>query len=340
MRPTVHDIAAAAGVSLATVDRVLNQRPGVRHVTREKVEAAIRQLGYVRDVAAANLAKGRTYPLVFILPASDNSFMHGLNAEIRQAILRSPAERTDIRTIEVPAFDPAALVAVLEGLSREKPCGIAMVATDAPEVRAVVDRLVRASFPIVTLVSDLTGSLRHHYAGVENIAAGRTAARLLGRFLGPRKGEIAVLAGSMLVRDHRERLEGFTSVMAEEFPDLAILPVLEGRDDPEIAHMLVAEALGNADIIGVYSLGAGNRGLIRALKEKAVDRTLTVIAHELTAHTRAALIDNTIDAILNQDAGHEVRSAIRVLKAKADGLAVIESQERIRLDIFLKDNLP
>ncbi|ANK87300.1 MULTISPECIES: LacI family DNA-binding transcriptional regulator [unclassified Rhizobium] len=340
MRPTVHDIAAAAGVSLATVDRVLNQRPGVRHVTREKVETAIRELGYVRDVAAANLAKGRTYPLVFILPASDNSFMHGLNAEIRQAILRSPAERTDIRTIEVPAFDSAALVAVLEGLSRGKPCGIAMVATDAPDVRAVVDRLVHAGFPIVTLVSDLTGSLRHHYAGVDNIAAGRTAARLLGRFLGPRKGKIAVLAGSMLVRDHRERLEGFTSVMTEEFPDLAILPVLEGRDDPEIAHMLVAEALGKADIIGIYSLGAGNRGLIRALKEKAVDRTLTVIAHELTAHTRAALIDNTVDAILNQNAGHEVRSAIRVLKAKADGLAVIDAQERIRLDIFLKDNLP
>ncbi len=340
MRPTVHDIAAAAGVSLATVDRVLNQRPGVRHVTREKVETAIRELGYVRDVAAANLAKGRTYPLVFILPASDNSFMHGLNAEIRQAIVRSSAERTDIRTIEVPAFDPAALVAVLEGLSREKPCGIALVATDAPDVRAAVDRLVRERFPIVTLVSDLTGSLRHHYAGVDNIAAGRTAARLLGRFLGPRKGEIAVLAGSMLVRDHRERLEGFTTIMAEEFPDLAILPVLEGRDDPEVAHMLVADALGNAGIIGVYSLGAGNRGLIRALKEKAVDRVLTVIAHELTAHTRAALIDNTIDAILNQDAGHEVRSAIRVLKAKADGLAVIEAQERIRLDIFLKDNLP
>jgi LacI family transcriptional regulator len=340
MRPTVHDIAAAAGVSLATVDRVLNQRPGVRHVTREKVETAIRELGYVRDVAAANLAKGRTYPLVFILPASDNSFMHGLNAEIRQAIVRSSAERTDIRTIEVPAFDPAALVAVLEGLSREKPCGIALVATDAPDVRAAVDRLVRERFPIVTLVSDLTGSLRHHYAGVDNIAAGRTAARLLGRFLGPRKGEIAVLAGSMLVRDHRERLEGFTAVRAEEFPDLAILPVLEGRDDPEVAHRLVADALGNAGIIGVYSLGAGNRGLIRALKEKAVDRVLTVIAHELTAHTRAALIDNTIDAILNQDAGHEVRSAIRVLKAKADGLAVIEAQERIRLDIFLKDNLP
>ncbi|EPE95252.1 LacI family DNA-binding transcriptional regulator [Rhizobium grahamii] len=341
MRPTVHDIAAAAGVSLATVDRVLNQRPGVRHVTREKVENAIREIGYVRDVAAANLAKGRTYPLVFILPASDNSFMHGLNDEVRAAVARSPAERTDIRTIEVPAFDPTALVTVLDELCEERPAGIALVATDAPDVRDAVDRLVKDGIPVVTLVSDLTGSQRHHYAGVDNIAAGRTAARLLGRFLGSAKGEIAVLAGSMLVRDHRERLEGFAAVIAAEFPSLSILPVIEGRDDPEMAYMLVADALSKkGDIIGVYSLGAGNRGLIRALKEKAVDRSLTVIAHELTAHTRAALLDGTIDAILNQNAGHEVRSAIRVLKAKADGLAVIEAQERIRLDIFLKDNLP
>ncbi|MDP9809770.1 LacI family transcriptional regulator [Rhizobium tibeticum] len=341
MRPTVHDIAAAAGVSLATVDRVLNQRPGVRHVTREKVENAIREIGYIRDVAAANLAKGRTYPLVFILPASDNSFMHRLNAEVRAAAARSSVERTNIRTLEVPAFDPGALVKVLDELGEERPSGIALVATDAPEVRDAVDRLVKDGIPVVTLVSDLTGSQRHHYAGVDNIAAGRTAARLLGRFLGGARGEIAVLAGSMLVRDHRERLEGFAAVIAAEFPSLSILPVIEGRDDPEMAHMLVADALSkNSGIIGIYSLGAGNRGLIKALKEKAIDRSLTVIAHELTAHTRAALLDGTIDAILNQDAGHEVRSAIRVLKAKADGLSVIDAQERIRLDIFLQDNLP
>jgi len=123
MRPTVHDIAAAAGVSLATVDRVLNQRPGVRHVTREKVENAIREIGYVRDVAAANLAKGRTYPLVFILPTSDNSFMHGLNDEVQAAIARSSVERTQIRTVEVPAFDPGALVRVLDELGEERPSG-------------------------------------------------------------------------------------------------------------------------------------------------------------------------------------------------------------------------
>ncbi|AVA22971.1 MULTISPECIES: LacI family DNA-binding transcriptional regulator [unclassified Rhizobium] len=341
MRPTVYDIAAAAGVSLATVDRVLNRRPGVRLVTREKVEAAIRDIGYVRDVAAANLAKGRVYPLVFILPTGDNSFMNGLYAEVRQAMMRSTFDRTEIRIVEVPAFDAPALVAALDALQGLNLAGVALVATDAPEVRAAVDRLVAARIPVVTLVSDLTDSTRHHYAGVDNIAAGRTAARLLGRFLGGQKGDVTVLAGSMLVRDHRERLEGFSSVMAEEFPQLRLLPVLEGRDDPEIANTLVSETLsGSNSIIGVYSLGAGNRGLLRALKETGQGRGLTVVVHELTEHTRAALQEGTIDAVLNQDAGHEVRSAIRVMKATADGQDVIAGQERIRLDIFLKDNLP
>ncbi|MEZ2128426.1 MULTISPECIES: LacI family DNA-binding transcriptional regulator [unclassified Sinorhizobium] len=341
MRPTVHDIAAAAGVSLATVDRVLNQRPGVRHITRERVEAAIRDIGYVRDVAAANLAKGRVYPLTFILPTNDNSFMHGLHAEVRHAIAQGAVERTNIRILEVPAFDVAALVKALEDLSADKPAGVALVATDAPEVRAAVDKLVSERVSVVTLVSDLTGSRRHHYAGVDNIAAGRTAGRLLGRFLGGKEGEIAVLAGSMLVRDHRERLEGFSAVMTEEFPRFTILPVLEGRDDPDTAQMLIADVLSKHDgICGIYSLGAGNRGLIKALSEKGKSRELTVVAHELTEHTRAALMDGTIDAVLNQDAGHEVRSAIRVMKAVADGLSFIPAQERIRLDIFLKDNLP
>ncbi|KGD91963.1 LacI family DNA-binding transcriptional regulator [Rhizobium sp. YS-1r] len=346
MKPTVHDIAKSAGVSLATVDRVLNDRPGVRAVTRSKVEEAIAALGYVRDLAAANLAKGRTYSFVFILPENDNSFMIGLHEEVRGAIARSSAERTHIRIVDVPPFDPDALVDALEKVLAEKPSGVAFVAIDAPEVRAAVGRLKEAGIPTVTLVSDLPDASRDHYAGIDNIAAGRTAGSLMGRFLsGPFMGErgatVAVLAGSMLVRDHRERLEGFSSVIGESYPNVLILPVLEGRDDPALAETVVADALRrHADIAGIYSLGAGNRGLIRAVQKAGMSRRPLVIAHELTASTRAALAEGVIDAVLNQDAGHEVRSAIRVLKAKADGLPVIAGQERIRIDIFLKDNLP
>ncbi len=341
MKPTVHDIARSAGVSLATVDRVLNGRPGVRRVTRQKVEGAIAELGYVRDVAAANLAKGRTYAFTFILPANDNSFMLGLGDELRGAVVRSSAERMQIRIVNIPPFDPGALVAALEAEFDGRPAGIAFVAIDAPEVRAAVERLAAAGIPMVTLVSDLPEAARDHYAGIDNMAAGRTAGSLMGRFLAGAPATVAVVAGSMLVRDHRERLEGFSAVLQEQFPGLATLPVLEGRDDPVLVEALVGKALNETpDIRGIYSLGAGNRGLIQALRSVGSLRRPMVIAHELTAFTRQALSDGTIDAVLNQDAGHEVRSAIRVLKAKADGLPVIAAQERIRIDIFLKDNLP
>jgi len=346
MKPTVHDIAKIAGVSLATVDRVLNDRPGVRAVTRSKVEEVIASLGYVRDLAAANLAKGRTYSFTFILPANDNSFMIGLHEEVRGAIARSSAERTDIRIVDVPPFDPEALVAALDKVLAEKPAGVAFVAIDAPDVRAAAGRLREAGIPIVTLVSDLPDSPRDHYAGIDNIAAGRTAGSLMGRFLsdpltGGHVRYVTVLAGSMLVRDHRERLEGFSTVIQDNYPDIRILPVLEGRDDPALAETTISDALRrHPDMAGIYSLGAGNRGLIRAVQKAGTPRRPVVIAHELTASTRAALMDGVIDAVLNQDAGHEVRSAIRVLKAKADGLPVIAAQERIRIDIFLKDNLP
>ena len=110
MKPTVHDIAARAGVSLATVDRVLNGRPGVRAPTREKVEAAVAELGFVRDVAAANLAKSRVYTFAFIIPANDNSFMIGLRGELEAVRRWAAQDRISIQLIDVPAFDAEALM--------------------------------------------------------------------------------------------------------------------------------------------------------------------------------------------------------------------------------------
>ena len=341
MRPTVHDIAETAGVSLATVDRVLNRRPGVKAATRERVEAAIRKIGFVRDMAAANLAKGRIYPLVFVVPRGNNSFMEGLKFEVEQAIARSPQERTSISIRDVPRFDGPSLAAALDKLAADPPAGVAVVAVDHLMVHDAIARLKDLGVAIVTLVSDLPGSLRDHFAGVDNLAAGRTAGSLMGRFLAGRAGKVAVVAGSMLVGDHRDRLEGFRKSLGELNASLEILPAMEGQDDPDQVFGLVTECLRRENLSGIYSLGAGNRGLIRALRElPPTESRPVVIAHELTPHTRVALQSGLIDAVLNQDAGHEVRSAIRVLKARADGIDVIEGQERIRIDIFLKDNLP
>ncbi|MCO5731807.1 LacI family DNA-binding transcriptional regulator [Rhizobium sp. SSA_523] len=346
MKPTVHDIAAYAGVSLATVDRVLNGRAGVRAVTRARVEEAVKALGFVRDLAAANLAKGRIYSFAFILPDNDNSFMRALRSEVEDAAGRGARERMQIRLHAVPAFDPQALTAALEQILAEAPDGVAFVAIDAPQVRNAADRLIEAGIAVVTLVSDLGTAHRRHFAGIDNMAAGRTAGTLISRFIGQRPGPVLALAGSLMVRDHRERLEGFFSVTHSVLGKGRLLPVVEGRDDPAVTERLVQEALArHPDLAGIYSAGAGNRGIIGALDRRlsaapAGRERPVVILHELTPVTRDALSRDVIDAVLNQDPGHEVRSALRVLKAQVEGAAVIEAQERIRIDIFLKDNLP
>ena len=129
--------------------------------------------------------------------------------------------------------------------------------------------------------------------------------------------------------------------MAHEFKDLTILPVRESRDNTErseaFARQLLAE---HPDLLGIYNVGGGTRGIVSGLETARRSKDIVFIAHEVTDLSRRALIRGTIDAIINQDAGHEVRSAVRVLMAKADKVPLIESQERIRIDIFMRDNLP
>ncbi len=294
----------------------------------------------MRDVGAANLARGRLYQFDFILPDNENTFMLSLRAELQSATERALAERVLINLVLVPAFDEAALVAALDDCATRKPDGVAFVAVDTDPVRAACDRLGEQGVHAVTLVSDLGHSTRTHYVGVDNGAAGRTAARLLGLFANGTEGALAVVAGSLKVRDHQERFEGFTAAMKADFPGREILPVLEGFDEGSRVEKLVAELLDErSDIAGIYSLGAGNSGLVKALARHNANRPL-VIAHERDSVTSKALTDGIIHAVLAQDAGHEIRSAIRVLKASADRLAIVPGQEHIRIEIFLKDNLP
>jgi LacI family transcriptional regulator len=339
-RVTLEDVAKEAGVSLATVDRVVNRRPGVRDKTVTRVEAAILKLSYRPDPAAARLARNRSFRFCFILPTGSTGFMDLLTEQVRQTADWLAAQRAFIDTLHVDVFDPDVLA---EALERQGPRfdGVATVALDHPRVRAAIDELVGLGVAVVTLVSDAPTSRRLHYVGIDNTAAGRTAGTLMGRFLAGRSGKVGVIAGSMALRDHAERLFGFAQVISSEYPQLAVLPVLEGRDDHGRNEVLARDLLANhPDLVGIYNIGAGNRGIVTALEASGRADDVVTIAHELTPHTRRALVRGVIDACINQDTGHEARSAGRILLAHCSGEPIIADQERIRIDIFLRDNLP
>ncbi|NVO54706.1 LacI family DNA-binding transcriptional regulator [Rhodobacteraceae bacterium B1Z28] len=339
-KPTVNDIARVAGVSLATVDRVLNRRPGVRAVTVQKVQNAIDELGYIRDTAAANLARNRVYNFLFVLPDTDNEFVEALSTQIIEQSRDQFIERTRMTIKKVPPFDPQGIVEFLDAINSRDVDGVAVFGPETPSVRDAVKRVRDKGIPVVALVSDLPSSDRDHFVGVDNVSAGRTAAQLMGRFA-HRGGKVLVLTGSRLARDHLERRQGFDLVVAEEFPHLEVVASVEGRDDPELIYNMMPEIFETyPDLVGIYSSAAGNAGLVQFLSESKVVKDLVIIAHELTPLSREALSRGTFDALISQDTGHIVRSAVRLLRATSDTVPFNKAQERIRIDIYLKENLP
>lgn len=334
-RATVHDLARTAGVSLATIDRVLNRRPGVRQATIDKVEAAIASLGFQRDLSASLLARGRDLNMAFLIPGGANEFMDELADAVRQQMALTRPERIAISLSRPRPLDPADLAAALDALHPASCDCAVIVASQSPVLVEAVDAATRRGIAVLTLVSDLPGSARRHFVGIDNLAAGRTAAQLLGRFCAG--GEIGILAGAMELADHRARLDGFRAVMAAEFPHLSLVGPLEGFDDPARTEALAARLLAqNQKLTGIYNLGAGNSGLRAALLAHVGPRP-RVIVHELTPTSRRGLAEQSFDLVLDQNPAGEIRAAIAAARALV--LGTPPASDSIGIGIFLRDNL-
>lgn len=339
-RPTITDLAAAAGVSLATVDRVLNARTGVRQATVDRVNQAIKRIGYFRDPFAANLARRRDFCVQAFVPAGDGQFATELRHAVGKTAGALASDRVDLELTPFPAEDPYTLASLLDSVPAEGVDGLVIMAPETPQLRDAVRRLAQRGVPTAAVISDLPNSSCEFFIGINNIAAGRTAGSLMGKFIGGGAAKVAVMTSSLQARDSLDRRLGFDQALAEAFPGIEVLPTIEGHDNPQAYAGALNRVLAtHTDLRGVYSMGGGNRVLMDLLALTDPARRIHVIAHELTPTTRDGLRADRLDAVITQDLGHILRSAIRKLRAMRDSRPIVEEQERIRIEILVKDNL-
>jgi LacI family transcriptional regulator len=329
------DIARESGVSKATVDRVINNRAGVHDRTRDVVMAAAARLGYFGAGGLPGPIAQRL-SLHFILPADTNQFMHKLHDEL----LLQSAARADVSAHmhRIDAIDPDGLAAELSDL--EGRCdGVAMVAIDHPTVRAAIKRLARAGTKIVTLVSDVQNVPRLGYVGIDNRSAGRLSGYLFSRILPPGKQKIALFSGSVSYRGHEEREMGFRQVLAEQRDRLEIVGFSEIRDDDALSYGATVEHLErHPDLAGLYNIGAGNRGIARALTDLGRADDVVFIGHDLTDDTRGYLVSGVMDVVIDQNPRVEAREAIEQLSRLIRGLGW--SSHPLRIQVIFKENIP
>ncbi len=338
MRPTTKDLARAAGVSLATVDRVLNGRAGVRQPTVDAVNEAIARIGFVRNLSAANLARGRTYRFEYLLPRHGDQFLETVVAHIQEAREMFAGEFVDVRYRRVVSEEPHQVAQLLSAIDLTALDGVALMAPASPQVRDATRRLRERGVRVVQFVSGHPGE--GDFVGVDNRAAGATAGSLLGRFVGGRSGQILVVAETLNARDSLERRQGFDRTLARAFANLTALPTLETHGDAERTRAVIRSAFTNyRDILGAYVLSSEARLALEAIAEVSDPRAQTIVAHERTRFSEALLCNGQLDAVIAQNPGHLVRSALRVLRARCDNREPIASQEEIRIEILLRENL-
>ncbi len=341
-KPTIKDLAEITGLSASTVDRVVHGRSGVSSKSREKVKLAIHEVGFGlldSDLMTPPKPKLRFEFLLCELPTS---FSNNLAQSVIRAAKNTKDITVDLGLKRISLKTGTPLIHELNKINPESCHGVAIFAIDAPGVRHVVDRLVDNGVNVVTLVSDLPSSRRNHFVGIDNVAAGRVAGTLMGRFLKHKKnGKIGIITGSMRQRDLVERHFGFDQVIRSRFQDFQILPIEEGEsvsfENQKITKKLLRQ---HKDLVGIYSNAAGNRGIVQALKECRKGDDVVLILHELSDVIRDGLVDGTVDAVISQNTGHIARSAMRILQALHNKVEFNHEQEKIGINIYLADNLP
>ncbi|AKJ67216.1 LacI family transcription regulator [Pandoraea thiooxydans] len=340
-RARIPDIAQSAGVSTATVDRVLNGRGGVRAQTAQRVMQVAAQLGYLPAQAPLSPPSARPLRIAFLLPAGTNRYLRMLGDYIDFAQDQWAALDMKCRTHYVESFNPNELAARLLHYGQRSD-GVVFMALEHPVVRDAVNTLADQGVPAITLISDLSNARRLAYVGIDNRAAGRTAGLLLGRFMGPRpSGKIAMLAGSLNYRGHEEREIGFLHLIESTFPQLRVIGLREGQDDSERNYMQTRKLLEqHPDLAGIYNSGGGSDGVARAIVEAKADQKILFIGHGLTPDTRALLIDGTMDALITQTPQSMVANCLKIFRNVRDQRSPLDGVKPIQFSIVLRENLP
>ncbi|MFP6560312.1 LacI family DNA-binding transcriptional regulator [Paraburkholderia sp. B3] len=324
-RPTLKQLMEVTQLSRATIDRVLNERPGVHPRTRSAVEAALRGLETGTALAApgkAPLAGAQTpYRARFVLQAGD-AFTAELmrTADDLAPVLAQSGVMLDIVDC-VGASDETVAQRVREAASEAD--GIGVICTNTPTITAALRECMAAGKGVVTMITDVDADARHIYVGVNNRAAGQAAAFLIGRHLETRPSpSVAVVVATFSYTCHEDREIGFRSLLRQRFPGVNVVEVIKGADSGAATYEATRRCMEmHGALDGIYNVAGGNEGLAQALRERSLAGKTLYVTHEVNRVTEPLLRADVIDYLLSQDLRLLIGTAVEHLRGAAQGSA-------------------
>ncbi|WP_172331066.1 LacI family DNA-binding transcriptional regulator [Mangrovicoccus sp. HB161399] len=311
-KPTARDVAREAGVSAATVDRVLNSRGGVTEEKERRVLEAARRLKLDRML---DQRPARTIRIAVMLQPPANPFHAELQEAFHAARHTHAALNMEFRVHHLVPTDPARVAAQIGALGATHD-GFVVCALHHPAIAATLDHQIGLGKAVLTLGTDILTEGPRIYVGSDNYRSGRVAGNLMARLIGPGGGDVLVIAGLLSMIGHEQREQGFRAVLSERHPACRLAGVVESQEEGSRAGELVFRALkDNPRLRGVYNASAGSQAVAAAIRAAGRAGEVVVITHELTANRRVLLREGLIDVVLDQNPADEARTAVEALAA-------------------------
>ncbi len=330
----LEDIARHAGVGVATVDRVLNERGGVSEKTTARVLASAQLLGTKR-VLPSN--RERRLSIEAVLFRNHSAFYSRLNQALKEVTKLADIPATIYRT-HIDVGDPERLISHLESIAESRD-GIILFASDLPQISHAINRLAKQT-TIVTISTDIPDSARHCYIGIDNFNAGQSAAKI-SEAICRKGGRILVIEPDSTAWAQMERFNGFRQFFANRGEEEKLYRFYQTKPLTLALGEVIALLKAEEDIRVLYSPINNEflEMLVEAGRHETPISSVAKIVHDLSPHSIKNLQSGLIDIVLDSNPMQQVFQAVEFISEQHGYLTKLESSV-VDFQLYTSDNLP
>ena len=328
------DIAKQAGVGIATVDRVLNERGGVSERTTKIVLDAARELQVNRLLPQSN--RRRLY-IEAIFCRNQSTYYTRLNDA-----LKTVSEIVDFPiSVYRTHFDVSESDKLIEHIDStcEARDGFILFAYNTPYLTQNLRRLAKKT-TIVTISTDIPKSQRHCYVGIDNQGAGLAAAKISAAIC-RKGGKVLVLEPSEEAEAQSSRFLAFTQHFKAQgqSANLVFFRDTDHKQGPLEAFLATLRA--HRDIRVLY--GPFNNDFVEQViklgKTEAAIGDVAKIVHDLSVDSTQNLKDGLIDIVVDSNPAQEAFQAT-IFIAREHGFETTFTQRPVNFQLYTSENLP
>lgn len=311
---TIKQIAELSGVSRGTVDRVINNRKGVRQEVREKILKIIDEKGYTPNILGKALANKQysTRKIGIILNSIDNPFYIDVINGIKDKFEFIKKFGFEIDMIHKKGYEVEEQVKAIDEMLDKNISGLIISPINDEKVILKLKELEKNNIPIVNINIDVEISERLAYIGSDYYNTGKVAASIFAMIGNNQKQKIAIVTGSNLVLGHNLRIKGFKDYISEKKSNIDIVDIVENQDNDELSYEVVNKLL-DKDLDGIFFCAAGIKGGIDAISKRKMLKKIKILTVDLTPIVRKNLKNENIIATICQQPYRQGVEALDIL---------------------------